>query len=371
MHSVRETASARLRRALAVGLGVAATLLVACEVPEAPQWDVGLSVPFSSDPITIIDFLPSAVDTASVGGTPVFTLDVQGDSVEYTLGQMCSFCGALQGVTTTVPGFDYQDSLTVFFPAELVSAEVLSAQLSLFVFNQLNFDPLRPGNGGYIALAVRDLGSGALLDSVFIDGNSETLPAGTRRQIDLNVNDAEISQGLLVWVNVHSPADGQTVTIDNNLSARFGAVLDQIQVQAIVAVVDAETLDEDFYVELDEDLRDDIADHVQSAEFELELTHDLEIAGGLEVSIAGSQADLFSGDVSREVRLGPFTFTSGQKQTAVMTTQDIEQIAGYVDLYVGYRGVASGTGAGNTSRFTPDQSLATKSKLTAMVRVGD
>jgi hypothetical protein len=351
-------------------LGAAAILLVACEVPEAPEWDVGLSIPFSSDPITVVDFLPDTVDVDTVGGTPVFTVGVQADSVEYTLGQMCPACGVLQGATTTVPTFDYQDSLDVPFPAELVSVELISAQLGLFMDNGLNFDPLRPGNGGFIAIAVRDMGSGALLDSVFVDGNSETLPAYTRKQIDLSVADASISQGLRVWINVHSPSDGQTVTIDNNLGARFGAVLDQILVSAIVAVVDTETLDEDFLVDVDADLRDEIADNVQSAVYELELTHGFELAGTLEVSIAGSQADLFSGDSFREVRLGPLSFTSGEVQTGSLTPAEIQQIADYVDVYVGYRGVASGTGAGATSRFAADQSLETNFRLTASVRVG-
>ena len=31
-----------------------------CEIPKAPQWDVGVLVPYSSDTLTLADFLPDA-----------------------------------------------------------------------------------------------------------------------------------------------------------------------------------------------------------------------------------------------------------------------------------------------------------------------
>ena len=217
---------------------------------------------------------------------------------------------------------------------------------------------------------MRDLGSGALVDSVLMDGASQTLPAGTRTQLDLELTNVVISQGLRVVINLISPLDGQTVTINNNLAARFGAVLDQIMVQAIVAVVDNETLDEEFLVDFDEDLREEISESVQSAVYKLELTHTLEITGVLEVSIAGSPSDLFSGSAATEIRLGPHSFVSNQVQTGTLTAQQIQQIAGFMEVYSGYRGVASGTGAGNTSRFTPDQALQADFTLTVTVRIG-
>jgi hypothetical protein len=360
---------ARLRGALPLSLCVCAVILAGCKVPAAPEWEVGLSVPLSSDPITTVDLLPSEVDTATVSGVPVFVLQDQADSVDYTLGAMCPACGVLQGLTTTVPTFDYQDSIDVAFDLDLVSVEVLSANLGLFVFNQLNFDPLRPGAGGYIALAARDLGTGALLDSVFVDGASQTLPAGQRTQFDLNISNSTLTQGFRVVINVHSPSDGQTVTIDNNLGARFGAVLSQIRIGALTAVIDAETLDEEFVIEFDQDARSDIAENLVSAQFEFEMNHNLEIAGGLESSIAGSSADLFSGDPSREVRLVGLTFESGEKQSGVLTVQDMEQIAAFPQVHIGYRGSVSGSGAGNTSRFTPAQYFETKLTFTTFVRV--
>ncbi len=371
MLSIIGSARGDARRGSFARVGVALTMMMmmtACEVPQAPEWDVGVSVPFSSDPITVVDFLPAAVDTATVDGQRAFVVAPQADSVSYTLGTMCPSC--VDGTVAPVPSFDYQDSFDVPLDPDLASIEIVSAQLELFVDNQLNFDPLRPGAGGFLAIAVRDLGSGALLDSVFIDGNVESLPANTRKSVILDITNAEITQGVRLVLNVHSPDDGQTVQIDNSLSITVGGILDQISVAAITAVVDNETLDEQFFVDFDEDIRTEIAERVQEGAYELQLIHDIEIAGTLEVSIAGSPGDLFSGDPAREVRLDALSFVSDQPQTGTLTVAEIEQFAGFVEVYVGYRGVASGTRAGNLSRFTPGQSLETELKVSAVVRVG-
>ncbi len=67
-----------------VGLGI----LAACKLPEAPQWDIGVVLPYTSDTVTVLDFLPSAVSVDTVGVTPVFETQPQADSVEFRLGRM-------------------------------------------------------------------------------------------------------------------------------------------------------------------------------------------------------------------------------------------------------------------------------------------
>lgn len=365
--------SAVLRRAVP-GIAIAAALFAGCKIPEAPEWDVGLAVPFSSDPIAISDFLPASVQVVDVGGQPVFQVDPQADSVEYTLGQMCSACGALQGIQVPVPSFEYEDSLDVNFPADLFSVEIVAAQFTLRVYNGLNFDPLRPGAGGYVALALRDIASGTLVDSAFIDGATESLPSGTTRQLVFALSSLTLSEGVRIYFHVWSPADGQTVVIDNGLRIELAATLDQLQVGAVTAVVDGESLDESFFVDVDQDLRDEIAERVQAAEYEIELIHSLEIAGSLAISIAGSPADLFSGDPLREVRLSSLNFAPGVKQTGELTPEQVQLIADFADVYLGYLGTASGTRTGPQgqlylSRFTPAQQLQANLKLTTTVRV--
>ena len=151
--------------AATVGLGIVA----ACEIPAAPEWDIGVVVPYTSDTVSALDFLPSAVSVDTVGVTPVFVTQPQTDSVEFRLDRMCSLCQLLNGLTVQVPSFEYIDSLDVTFPSELVTIHVISALLEIRVTNGLNFDPLRPNpdpaSTGYITLVARDIASGGTIDS--------------------------------------------------------------------------------------------------------------------------------------------------------------------------------------------------------------
>jgi hypothetical protein len=63
--------------------------LSACDLPEAPEWDIGTTAPLSSDTVTWIDFLPSTIDTATVEGRKVFVFDIPEDSLLYRLGRVC------------------------------------------------------------------------------------------------------------------------------------------------------------------------------------------------------------------------------------------------------------------------------------------
>ncbi len=358
---------------------LALLLLTACDVPKAPEWEVGLTVPFSSNPIAIVDFLPEGVDTAVVGGQNVFAVAAQRDSTGYSLGEMCGPCAGLQGGTIEVPGFDFVDSLDVPFTAELVSIELFDGRLGTRFYNQMNFDPLRPhpdpDSAGYVAIALRDLFSGDLLDSLFISGAAESLPVGSMREFEFDVSQAEITDGVRVVVYVHSPADGQAARIDTATAAGIVAFLDQLLVSAVSVVVDSETLDESYLIDFEEDARDEIAARVQSAVYELELVHSGEIEGTLEISIADTVASLFSGDPLREVRLSGLEFTPGLLQSGELTAEEVQRIAEFAKVHVGYRGVASGTRTGprgilSVSRFSAGEVLRTELRVTSRIRVG-
>jgi hypothetical protein len=373
-------AVSRLRRLLLSAAGVGLAILAACELPEAPEWDIGVMAPFSSDPLSIVDFLPGLVAVDSVDGQAVFSVEAQQDNVAYSLAEMCPDCLAWEGQTVAVPTFEYTDSLEVTFSdADLVSVEILSAALVLRVHNNLNFDPLRPNADppGYVALAVRDLGSGTLIDSLLVSGASDPLPAGASLERTLDINDAELIDGFRIVFHAFSPGDGQAVQIDNSLTTVFEASLDTIMAVAVTVVVDADTLDERFGAEVEQDVREELAKRVQSAVYELKLIHNAEVGGTLKVSIAASEADLFSGIAGREVRLDGLVFTPNLVQSGELSVEEIQWIADFPNpdsVYVGYRGVAWGTrtdfGRSNLSRLTPDLALDTELTVTSTIRVG-
>jgi hypothetical protein len=347
-------------------------------VPEAPEWDVDTRVPFSSEPLSVADYLPGSVDIATVNGQSVFTVEPQQGTLDFSLGEMCPAC--IHNATLPVPTFEHVDSLEVeFTDLDLAGVEVVQASLTLTVVNGLNFDPLRPdpdpGVAGFLELEVRDLGTGALLRDTVLNGATQSIPGNTTSQITFLLADATITDGFQVVSHVFSPADGQTVQMDTAQTISLQAVLDQLQVAAVIASVAGDTLDESFTVDIDEDVRAEVRERVQSGGFELELIHDLELDGAFEMSIAGSLADLFSGDAAREVRLGGLTLTPTVVQIGQLTVPEIELIIDFADAHIGYRAVAFGTRTGprgrlNLSRFTPDQTLRAQLTMLSRIRIG-
>jgi hypothetical protein len=370
--SIIGTAGARLRHVLLLGCGVALLGLLACELPEAPEWDVGIVAPFSSDPIQIVDFLPGIVQADTTQVPAVFLIDRQEELQVFNYGDWCApFCAFAIGAT--IPRFEHSDSFDVpFSDAALISVEGVQAQLQLHFDNGLGFEPLRSSatETGYIAVAIRNLRDLSTVDSLFL--RADTASLGSALDLNLDFSATEIADGLRVVFWVVSPEDAQTIATDPSTSSiELGAALDGIEVAAATVIVDGETLDEDFTVDFDEETRNEIMDRVLSGSYELELIHNLELDGGLEISIAGSQTDLFSGDPLREVRLPNLVFTPNTLQTGDLSPQDIELIASFVEIVIGYSGVAWGTRAGNQSRFTADQFVQAQLKVTARVRVGE
>ncbi|UCC73290.1 MAG: hypothetical protein JSV86_01615 [Gemmatimonadota bacterium] len=370
-------ARARLRPVLLLGSGIALLGLAGCELPEEPKWDVEVVAPFSSDPIMIWDFLPGIVQADMQSDPPVFLVDPQAASVDFNYNDMCALFGCVGVSGLPVPGFAYTDTLTVqFSEPELVAVEGVDAVLTLSVINGLGFEPLRSNvdTVGYIALAVRDIGSGTTIDSLFL--SDATHDIGAQKDTTLTISAAELVDGITVVFHIVSPYDGQTISIDpSGASLSLAASVDGIEVAAATVVVASETLDTTFQVDFDQDAREEIMDRVIRGSYELTLIHDLQLDGTLEVSIAGSEADLFSGDPLREIRLTQLVLTPNLKQPGELSAADLELIAAFPDMYLGYRGDASGTGSGygrpgDLSRFTPDQSIQAQLKVTAQVRIG-
>ena len=209
MHSVVRHLRAGLRPSLALGVAVALLALAACELPKEPRWDVGIQAPIPSDPLGIGDFLPGIVQIDSVSDPWVFTIDRQESSVVFSYADMCALWVCAGGISLPVPEFSYTDSLVVLFSdASLVSVEGVSGTLVLQVINDLGFEPLRSDatSDGYVALAVRDLGSGTTLDSLFLSAADTTI--GSVHDITLDFAAAQLTDGFVIFFHVFSPDDG-------------------------------------------------------------------------------------------------------------------------------------------------------------------
>jgi hypothetical protein len=371
VHSIVGHGRARLRLTLVLACGIALLATAACELPEMPEWDVGIVAPFSSDPIGLADFLPGIVRVDSAQDPWVFSVDPQSGSEVFDYTDLCVlFCALLIG--QEIPGFATVDSFDVQFSAELVSIEGASTVMTLHFDNDLGFEPLRsnPDTTGYIAIAIRDLATGTTVDSVFLSAATESL--GGQRDTVFAFSGADFTDGVRILFWIVSPSDGSVFTITPGTATfTLGATLDQLEVAAATVVVNAAAMDTTFRAEIDEGVREEMLDRVLSGSYELKLVHDLELDGALEISIAGSEVDLFSGDPQREVRLASLVFTPNVAQTGDLTMDELEMIAGFDEIHIGYSGTAWGTGPGNQSRFTASQTLQTQLKVFAQIRIGE
>ncbi|HSG81167.1 MAG TPA: hypothetical protein VLC48_02875 [Gemmatimonadota bacterium] len=370
----------RVSAGRAVVAGFVLGSMAACDVPEAPEWVVGTTVPLSSDTFSWIDFLPSAVDTATVDGRKVFVLNVPQDSVAYRLSKVCPACVALHGDTVQIPPFDFADSIDIPFPENLVSIGVDEASLTADVDNGLNFDLVGPSSQfdtlPTLVLVLRDLATGATIDSLWLQRGADSLPAGSRWSPTLSISDTEVVDGVRLVVRLMYPGSEVVVEIDTMRVAALLAKLDGAQIAYVTLLLDDAEWDDGDAVRLDQQTRDEIVDRFQTGEITAVIYHDLEATGNLEISFAATSALLFSGDPLNELRFANLDLASGLEQTVEVTLEEFEQIATFPDpFYVGYRGVVNGTRSGlggrtRLARISADQFAQLNFRLRSRLRVG-
>ena len=160
-------------------------------------------------------------------------------------------------------------------------------------------------------------------------------------------------------------AVGLTTSLDDNI------------VSGVTAVLESGTLEESFILDFDQDVRTEISEEILGGTVELELTHNIDVVGILDVSVAGGIADLFSGSPFTEVRLfSSIDFSpapEGRRVIRELTAEQLQFIANLPEIHIGYRGVASGATLDalgrRTVRLTPDQFVETRIRLTARLKV--
>lgn len=325
-------------------------LLSACEVPEAPKWDITLALPLTADTLSIVDFLPPEISDTVIEGQRAFTLEPIEEAVEYSLSSLCGeTCGMLDQQEVPIPGFSFVDSVDLRFPVRVSSIEPISAALEFSFQNALNFDPLRPhpnpDSAGSLTVIAQAIEGGVRLDSSVVSGTSETFPPGSSRQVVLNLPQDEIGEGIRAFLRLSSPADGQIATIDTSIVLGFNVTLKDATLSAVTVVVEDDTLRENASFTIDEELRREVEDRVKGGVFELELAHPFALSGLLDISLAGSPGVLFSGLPADELRLLSFEVSDaldGRVGRRELSAEEIVFLVDLPELHIGYRVIATG-----------------------------
>jgi hypothetical protein len=369
------------RRLGAAAVGAfALLLLLSCDIPEAPEWEIDLVLPLVTDTFTWDDILPPVITTDTVDGRAVFVINLPTEVVEYQLGEVCSFCVDNNGNTVTIPPFDFSDSLDIRFPPELYSAEVSAAEFIVEIENQVNFDlfpqPDPSDTKPTLILVLRDLATAETVDSVVIGGGSESLPPGSNWSRSLTITDQTLTGGVRLVFWFHYPGSETPIEIDLSGLVRLFGTLDGTVIPGIVVVLDDERWEEDDRLAIDDETFDDILYRYRSGLIEVVLFHSLEATGVIELSFAATRDHLFSGDPQNEVNLGELELTSGLLQEVGLSREQLETISAFPDtFFAGYRGVVDGTrvGPGGETKLSvilADQFAHVRLKLHGRLAVG-
>jgi glutamate dehydrogenase/leucine dehydrogenase len=112
----------------------------------------------------------------------------------------------------------------------LAAIEVRQATLRADVDNGLNFDLVGPPSQSdtlpTLVLVLRNLGTGALLDSLSLQRGADSLPAGSRWSPELSISDSEIVDGVRLVLRVMHPGSEKAVEVDTMRVAALLAKLD-------------------------------------------------------------------------------------------------------------------------------------------------
>jgi len=194
---------------------VALALLAACDIPTAaPIYDTLWETPGRSASISVNTILPSGVQVSQDNSAFQVSVSPSSATVTRSLGQDCSLCNALNGLTAPKPAFSGGGSANIALPASVTSATLVRDTITVSISNGFTFDPIRPSASarGYLVITVRNGATVIGRDSV--DGANAAMPSGgtLTRKIPLSGTIVGAS-GIQVATSLNSPA-GDPAMID-------------------------------------------------------------------------------------------------------------------------------------------------------------
>ena len=339
-------------------LVLAALAVVACDYPtEPPMWEQTWVVPGEDIVVGVADVLPAGVGLTAAGDA--FEATIDGMSVTLTLGDMCTNCAALNGLTMPKPSFEHTFTTTLSLPASVQSATTTGDAFSVSATHDLSFDPIRPGAAserGFLIIEVSSDGAVVARDS--ISGDDVAFPAGVALERTLPIGSVDVTDPLDVRVVIHSPVGDETeidtseaLTVELQPAvvtfSEATVAVDEIVVDAAAAELDLSGVD----VEL--------SDRIQSGGLALDIDNPFGLEGTIDLAF-----DLGSSTLEKSVVLVP----GASSVSVVFTAAELQAIleAGIVDVR------AIGTLGAPTGVITvrPGQAMVMESLLEVVILVG-
>jgi len=267
-------------------------VLSACDLPtDAPKLEQEWVFPVSETTIEVVEFLPNRVGLTA--DESAFTVEVNPIFFKESLGDLCSACAGLDGLTVPKPAFEEDFHEDIALPADVESVQVQEGRVSVKAQNRFSFDPLRPegGDTGSFTLALRDGGpGGAILDEVEVDGADTSFGPGAELVRELEYS-GPVGSRLTVTVHVDSPAGGQEpgnwVAIDLDDEIEVTVTPENIEATSAEISISGEVFDIGVTELGLEDIDKEVTDKVTAGSILFEIVNPWSVGGILNLTIDG------------------------------------------------------------------------------------
>lgn len=270
-------------RILLVGAGAA--LGAACiDFPSEPPKFEELFVVRAVDlAIGAADLAPDLITVN--GDSSAFVLMSDSTTFSANLGQMCGACVAANGTTISKPAFNYTFSNTVPKPTDLVSAQITGGTITLFLMNNLGFDPIRPSATARGSMTITLRRGTTVVASYAMNGNTIDFPNGIQRTVNIPLSPFVFDQPLVAEVNINSPA-GDPVLINTSNSVTIIAGPVRTNVSQITVNVASQTFGDTNELDLS-DMDAELGERIQGGGVRLRFENPFNVNGMFNLVITG------------------------------------------------------------------------------------
>lgn len=268
--------------------GAGAALGAACiDFPSEPPKFEELFVVRAVDLyIGAADLAPDLIAVNS--DSSAFVLVSDSTTFSATLAQMCGACVAANGTTISKPAFNYTFNSTVPKPADLVSAQITGGSITLFLMNNLGFDPIRPSASptaqrGTMTVTLRR--GPTAVATYTMNGATIDFPHGIQRTVNVPLSAFVFDQALTAEVNINSPA-GDPVLINTSNSVTIIAGPVRTNIGQITLNVASQTFGDTNELDLS-DMDTDLGDRIQGGGIRLRFENPFNVTGAFNLVITG------------------------------------------------------------------------------------
>ncbi|MEJ2185168.1 MAG: hypothetical protein P8Z36_04435 [Gemmatimonadota bacterium] len=350
------------RRWWVLATSVVLVAAAACDVPTStPKWDQTWIVPGEDMSLSVAELLPAGVTLTS--DSSAFVVNINGMSDSFTLGEFCSACTFLNGLTVPKPAFDSTLYTTQTLPSDVVSATADAGQVSLTIQHSFNFDPLRPSsnpaNTGFMTMSVRSAGRLVAYDSIDGADADGAFPPNTPRTLTVPVTPGPLSDSLVIAFRISSPA-GDPTTINTSQALFVTLQPGTLDISQAEVVVDNLTADGTPSTMDVSGLPDFVVNHVQSGALRFTIDNPFDVSGTFTLTLTTSNGTplIKTLDIVPGASTPRIDFTGPELQSLLDQGSILVTSTGQVSA------------SGGTVTVTPDQVMTLKTELEVSNLVG-